>query len=391
MRKEETIAQLRRDPYISQHYEVLDMLGEGCFGKVLKVRPQGSKEAVALKIETHKKSKTRLALKNEIEMLGRVQGKSGVPTLYKSGLWRDGSFMELEMLSHDLNKKKTYTIPEITSMTLELLGVLAGVHEAGVLHQDIKPHNIMRGKGGKLYLVDFGLARLAASQGQGVSIRGFIGTPRYASIQAHQMMTQSKKDDLESLFYNLAYLYFQRLPWSNLKVSSDKRLDKIKQLKIKSKDTLFRDLPIAFQQAFDYIMHLSPGDEPSYSVIRGFFRQQRNSLLLTNSKTPAVDSSKRKRVSVDVANLNLLQVPDLMLKAGLLGDERSGSSSVQSSHRSSCQTLPSWMSDVLLSDMVMLESEGENCAEDELEDPPLPDLGKFKTPIGFKNPFREKQ
>ena len=102
--------------------------------------------------------------------------------------------------------------------------MLSGIHEVGVLHRDIKPHNIMRGKGGKLYLVDFGLSKLTTGHTHNVNIRGFIGTPRYASIQAHQMMSQSKKDDIESLFYNIAYLYYQKLPWSNLKVSSEKRL-----------------------------------------------------------------------------------------------------------------------------------------------------------------------
>ena len=43
-------------------------------------------------------------------MLRRVQGRNGVPKMYRSGLWRDGSFLEMEMLSHDLNKKKTYSV-----------------------------------------------------------------------------------------------------------------------------------------------------------------------------------------------------------------------------------------------------------------------------------------
>ena len=50
VRNEESLSQLRRDPYITQHYEVLELLGEGCFGKVVKVKPLQSKDVVALKV-----------------------------------------------------------------------------------------------------------------------------------------------------------------------------------------------------------------------------------------------------------------------------------------------------------------------------------------------------
>lgn len=83
----------------------------------------------------------------------------------------------------------------------------------------------MRGKDGALYIIDFGLSRHLPVRNKGrPMLRGFVGTPRYASIRAHHMLEQNKKDDLESLFYNLAYLYYRRLPWSKLNVPNDQRL-----------------------------------------------------------------------------------------------------------------------------------------------------------------------
>lgn len=55
--------------------------------------------------------------------------------------------------------------------------------------------------------------------------KGFIGTPRYASISAHLGQDQSKKDDIESLLYNLAFLYFKSLPWLCLKISGNKKIE----------------------------------------------------------------------------------------------------------------------------------------------------------------------
>jgi serine/threonine protein kinase len=83
----------------------------------------------------------------------------------------------------------------------------------------------MRDKNGALFIIDFGLSRqLPLRTKSRPAMRGFIGTPRYASIRAHNLLEQGKKDDLESLFYNLAYLYYRRLPWSKLTVPNDQRL-----------------------------------------------------------------------------------------------------------------------------------------------------------------------
>jgi serine/threonine protein kinase len=65
---------------------------------------------------------------------------------------------------------------------------MQGIHKAGIVHQDLKPHNIMR-KSGKLFIIDFGLARqLNKEESKNLyTIKGFIGTPRYASVRAHNM------------------------------------------------------------------------------------------------------------------------------------------------------------------------------------------------------------
>ena len=69
-----------------------------------------------------------------------------------------------------------------------------GVHDSQVIHQDIKPQNIMVSKG-EYYLVDFGLSNYLTGKNP-LLMKGFIGTPRYASIRAHGHFEQTKKDDL---------------------------------------------------------------------------------------------------------------------------------------------------------------------------------------------------
>jgi len=91
----------------------------------------------------------------------------------------------MQLLGHDLNDGHKYSIPEIINLTLDLLRIMKEVHDCQVVHQDLKPQNIMRSAEGELFLIDYGLSRY--NPRRGYSMKGFIGTPRYASLRAHNM------------------------------------------------------------------------------------------------------------------------------------------------------------------------------------------------------------
>lgn len=98
----------------------------------------------------------------------------------------------------------------------------------------------MRNKKGGLVIIDFGLSSLLPRAQVPKSKKiGFIGTPRYASIAAHQGIAQNPKDDIESLLYVLGFLKKKRAPWFYLKCPVSERLSRIEKLKIvRSEDWL---------------------------------------------------------------------------------------------------------------------------------------------------------
>jgi Protein kinase domain len=75
------------------------------------------------------------------------------------------------------------SVAEVVRLAQELADALAHAHEKGVTHRDLKPENIMRTRGGRLKILDFGLARMESAAGAATAYATqpgtLIGTPAY--------------------------------------------------------------------------------------------------------------------------------------------------------------------------------------------------------------------
>lgn len=114
----------------------------------------------------------------------------------------------------------------------------------------------MKDDNGNYVLIDFGLSSIV-SQNQKQKRRGFIGTPRYASLAAHNGECQTGKDDIESLLYILAFFYMKKLPWFKINVPKDKKLEEIKRMKELVGIDFFRKISTSFEYSYEYIINLS--------------------------------------------------------------------------------------------------------------------------------------
>uniref|UniRef100_A0A9J2P172 non-specific serine/threonine protein kinase n=1 Tax=Ascaris lumbricoides TaxID=6252 RepID=A0A9J2P172_ASCLU len=156
------------------------------------------------------------------------------------------------------------------------------IHSKDFIHRDIKPDNFLMGlgkKGNLVYIIDFGLAKKYRCSRTHAHIpyrenKNLTGTARYASVNTHLGIEQSRRDDIESLGYVLMYFNRGTLPWQGLKAATKRqKYDKISEKKMSTPvEELCAGHPEAFATYLKYCKSLGFEEQPDYSHLRQLFR-----------------------------------------------------------------------------------------------------------------------
>lgn len=105
-------------------------------------------------------------------------------------------------------------IEEIVRVARELLEALSCLHDAGVLHRDVKPSNVLLDAGGHVRLADFGLARPGGDSGDLTRTSVAVGTPGYMSPEQLRGLEPGPGSDLYGLGVTLYLLLTGRPPFA---------------------------------------------------------------------------------------------------------------------------------------------------------------------------------
>uniref|UniRef100_A0A6B2L6I2 non-specific serine/threonine protein kinase n=1 Tax=Arcella intermedia TaxID=1963864 RepID=A0A6B2L6I2_9EUKA len=267
-------------------------IASGGFGSVYKGHHMETDEIVAIKTEK-KKNKINY-LDKEIVIYRAIGESEGFPRLRWTGRTKcpiEGEddecmvmvidFLGLSLSDLFYKNKKSFSLKTVLLLADQMIDRLETLHKRNVVHRDIKPGNFVMGTGGnasKVYLLDFGLAHLYRnSDNKHIPYDDnvpFRGTHRYASINAHDKIEQTRRDDLESLGYVLIYFLKGSLPWQNQNVDRNKRRVIIGELKKKTSIAeITCGLPSVFEEYLKVVRLLQFDDKPDYKRLKELFRK----------------------------------------------------------------------------------------------------------------------
>ncbi|MBX3178236.1 MAG: protein kinase [Candidatus Hydrogenedentes bacterium] len=181
---------------LKNRYELERELGRGGMGVVYKARDTQLDRPVALKFLgslVDESEEYRLRFQREARAAAQVTHPN-ILSIYDIGVEQGSSYIAMEYiegpnLNQFMKKKGKLSAREAVNIVGQACAALDAVHQAGIVHRDIKPDNILIAKGGLVKLMDFGLAK---GYGQRLTASNVVmGTPCYMSPE------QAKGQDVD--------------------------------------------------------------------------------------------------------------------------------------------------------------------------------------------------
>ena len=199
-----------------ENYQVLHLIGEGCFGKVFKGRRKFTGQAVALKfISTRGKSEKDLKnLRQEMAILKTLNHENII--LLLDAFETSSDFVVVTEYAHGelfevFQDDRQLPESEVQKIAKQLVQALYYLHSNRVIHRDMKPQNILIGSNNVIKLCDFGFARSMSNQT--VVLNSVKGTPLYMAPELVQEKPYNHTADIWSLGVILYELFVGKPPF----------------------------------------------------------------------------------------------------------------------------------------------------------------------------------
>ena len=212
---------LKPGSLVAHRYEIHECLGTGGMGSVYKARDRELDRFVALKVirpDLAGDSEILRRFKQELILARQVTHKN-VIRIFDLGEDNKLKFITMEYI--DGRNLKSLVVEKGKLSYQETVGIMQQVslaleaaHAEGVIHRDLKPHNIMLDSHGKVSVMDFGIARSMAPGGMTIT-GALLGTPEYMSPEQVRGEHVDGRSDLFSLGLILFELLTGKKPYDS--------------------------------------------------------------------------------------------------------------------------------------------------------------------------------
>ncbi len=204
-----------------EKYEILDEIGHGGMATVYRARDTKLDRLVALKVmHPHLRAarEARARFEREAKTVARLR-HPGILEIYDfSGEESSEAYIATELLTGPTLRvfaEKTPDIPAeiVACLGIEIARALGAAHDAGVIHRDVKPENVLFHEARCIKLTDFGIAQMADAQSM-TATGQVLGSPGHMAPEQIEGKDSDARTDLFALGTVLYFLAVGRLPFA---------------------------------------------------------------------------------------------------------------------------------------------------------------------------------
>ena len=216
---------------LAGRFEILDEIGRGGLARVFAAHDRTLDQDVALKVLMPHLAEQRVIrerFRREVA-LSRSLVHPAIVRVYDLFETDEHTFFSMDLLAcatlkEQLRHHGPAPAAQRKGIVTSICEALAAAHTMGIVHRDIKPHNVMRLPGGEVRVLDFGLARVESMAGLTAN-SVLMGTPEYMAPETAAGLPVDGRADL----YSLGVLWFE-LATGELPFASRSPLEHFKRI-----------------------------------------------------------------------------------------------------------------------------------------------------------------
>ena len=214
-------------------YKILSKLGQGGMGEVYLAEDTRLRRNVALKILPTDVAADRVRMERFVQEAKAASALNhpNIITIYEIDQTESGHFIAIEYIDGQTLRERaansSMTVGDVLDIAIQATSALAEAHEAGIVHRDIKPDNIMIRRDGIVKVLDFGLAKLSEQQQSSIFVDSeaptsiniktepgvIMGTAVYMSPEQARGLPVDARTDIFSFGIVLYEIVAGRLPF----------------------------------------------------------------------------------------------------------------------------------------------------------------------------------